>query len=196
MQFSYASPRVVWAILLYILRSKPTVRAAGAAAAGARFLDGILGRNRIRRYGDDRPADWPYGPLQVHDRAGSRHLPPAPQDLANRVRIGLGAVDHPVRRPAGIAGAARLFPGTLACSLSRPFDVSLIALVVMAVWRAKWNIKYETWHLTHILLAVVAVATGLVLGYVRQEPPPNWIGEKAFINAEVFRRNLPPFCRP
>jgi predicted ferric reductase len=39
---------------------------------------------------------------------------------------------------------------------------SLIALVVMALWRAKWNIGYETWHLTHIVLAVVAVTAGLL----------------------------------
>src|SRR5690349_16330089 len=39
---------------------------------------------------------------------------------------------------------------------------SLIALVVTALWRAKWNIRYETWHLTHIVLAVVAVAAGLL----------------------------------
>src|SRR6202035_3424701 len=38
---------------------------------------------------------------------------------------------------------------------------SLIALVVTALWRAKWNIRYETWHLWHILLAVVAIAAGL-----------------------------------
>jgi predicted ferric reductase len=38
---------------------------------------------------------------------------------------------------------------------------SLIALVVMALWRAKWNIRYETWHFWHIVLAVVAVAAGL-----------------------------------
>ena len=38
---------------------------------------------------------------------------------------------------------------------------ALIALVVMALCRAKWNIKYETWHLAHIVLAVVAVAAGL-----------------------------------
>jgi len=38
---------------------------------------------------------------------------------------------------------------------------SLIALVAMALWRAKWNIRYETWHLWHILLAVVAIAAGL-----------------------------------
>jgi predicted ferric reductase len=39
---------------------------------------------------------------------------------------------------------------------------SLIALVVMALWRAKLNISYETWHLTHIVLAVVAVTAGLL----------------------------------
>src|SRR5580658_4336090 len=39
---------------------------------------------------------------------------------------------------------------------------SLIALVVMALWRAKWNIRYETWHLTHIVLAVVGVTAGLL----------------------------------
>ena len=39
---------------------------------------------------------------------------------------------------------------------------SLIALVVMALWRAKLNIRYETWHLTHIVLAIVAVTTGLL----------------------------------
>src|SRR6516225_8447657 len=39
---------------------------------------------------------------------------------------------------------------------------SLIALVVMALWRVKLNIRYETWHFTHIGLAVVAVAAGLL----------------------------------
>ena len=39
---------------------------------------------------------------------------------------------------------------------------SLIALVVMSLWRAKLNIRYETWHLTHIVLAVVAVTAGIL----------------------------------
>jgi predicted ferric reductase len=39
---------------------------------------------------------------------------------------------------------------------------SLIALVVMALWRARFGISYETWHLAHIALAVVAVAAGLL----------------------------------
>ena len=39
---------------------------------------------------------------------------------------------------------------------------ALIALVVTALWRVKLNIRYETWHLSHIVLAVVAVAAGVV----------------------------------
>jgi len=39
---------------------------------------------------------------------------------------------------------------------------ALIALVVTALWRVKLNISYETWHLSHIVLAVVAVAAGVV----------------------------------
>jgi len=39
---------------------------------------------------------------------------------------------------------------------------SVIALVVMALWRAALKIKYETWHLVHIVLAVVAIAAGVV----------------------------------
>jgi predicted ferric reductase len=38
---------------------------------------------------------------------------------------------------------------------------SLIALVVMALWQAKWKLKYETWHGLHLVLAVVAVGAGL-----------------------------------
>jgi predicted ferric reductase len=39
---------------------------------------------------------------------------------------------------------------------------SLIALVVMALWRTKLKLSYETWHLTHLLLAVVAVIAGIL----------------------------------
>jgi predicted ferric reductase len=39
--------------------------------------------------------------------------------------------------------------------------VSLIALVVMALWRAKLRIRYETWHVTHVGLALAAIAAGL-----------------------------------
>jgi predicted ferric reductase len=38
---------------------------------------------------------------------------------------------------------------------------ALIVLVVTALWRVKLNIRYETWHLSHIILAVAAVAGGV-----------------------------------
>jgi len=39
---------------------------------------------------------------------------------------------------------------------------ALIVLVVTALWRVRLNIRYETWHLTHIGLAIVAVTGGLL----------------------------------
>ena len=39
---------------------------------------------------------------------------------------------------------------------------ALIALVVMSLWRVQLKIRYETWHLTHLVLAIVAVTAGLV----------------------------------
>jgi predicted ferric reductase len=39
---------------------------------------------------------------------------------------------------------------------------SLIALVVTALWRAELGIRYETWHVAHIVLAVAAVTGGLL----------------------------------
>src|SRR5690242_2940634 len=39
---------------------------------------------------------------------------------------------------------------------------SLIALVVMGLWRTKLKLRYETWHISHVVLAVVAVVAGLV----------------------------------
>jgi predicted ferric reductase len=39
---------------------------------------------------------------------------------------------------------------------------SLIALVVTAVWRTKLRLRYETWHLMHLVLAVVALAAGIL----------------------------------
>ena len=39
---------------------------------------------------------------------------------------------------------------------------SLIALVVMSLWRVKLKIRYETWHITHIVLAIVAVTAGIL----------------------------------
>jgi predicted ferric reductase len=38
----------------------------------------------------------------------------------------------------------------------------VITLVVAALWRSKFSIRYETWHLTHIALAVIAVTAGFL----------------------------------
>lgn len=39
---------------------------------------------------------------------------------------------------------------------------SLIALVITALWRVQLNIRYETWHLMHITLALVALMAGIL----------------------------------
>jgi predicted ferric reductase len=39
---------------------------------------------------------------------------------------------------------------------------SVIALVVTALWRVALNLKYETWHITHLVLAVAAITAGVV----------------------------------
>jgi predicted ferric reductase len=63
---------------------------------------------------------------------------------------------------------------------------SLVALVVTALWRAKLKIGYETWHLTHMALAVVAVTGGLLhmvaWGFYLTDPWKRalWIGLTIF----------------
>lgn len=39
---------------------------------------------------------------------------------------------------------------------------SLIALIIMALWRVKLRLSYEVWHLSHIILAVMAVVAGIL----------------------------------
>src|SRR5215471_4901287 len=39
---------------------------------------------------------------------------------------------------------------------------SLIALVVMSLWRTRLKLSYEAWHISHIVLAVVAVVAGIL----------------------------------
>jgi len=63
---------------------------------------------------------------------------------------------------------------------------ALITLVVTALWRAELKIRYETWHLSHIVLAVVAVTGGLVhmvgWGFYLADPWKRavWIGLTIF----------------
>jgi predicted ferric reductase len=62
----------------------------------------------------------------------------------------------------------------------------LIILVAMGLWRAKLKIRYETWHLSHIALAVAAIAAGLLhmVGFGRYLVDPwkraLWIGLTIF----------------
>jgi predicted ferric reductase len=39
---------------------------------------------------------------------------------------------------------------------------SVITLIVTALWRLALKIKYETWHLIHVVLALVAIMAGMV----------------------------------
>lgn len=75
---------------------------------------------------------------------------------------------------------------------------SLIALVVMALWRVKLRLSYEWWHRTHILLAVAAVLAGVVhmvlWGFYLVDPLKRalWIGLAVFwlgllVYVRVFR---------
>ena len=63
---------------------------------------------------------------------------------------------------------------------------SAIALVVTALYRARLNIRYETWHFTHIGLAIVVIAAGLLhmlgSGFYLTDPWKRalWIGLAIF----------------
>jgi predicted ferric reductase len=63
---------------------------------------------------------------------------------------------------------------------------SLILLVITALWRSKLRIGYETWHVSHIVLAVVAVTGGLLhmvgWGFYLTDPWKRalWIGLTIF----------------
>jgi predicted ferric reductase len=76
---------------------------------------------------------------------------------------------------------------------------SVIVLVVTALWRAALKIKYETWHLIHVVLAVVAVTAGVVhmvgSGFYLVDPWKRtlWIGLTIFwIGLLVYVRIVKP----
>lgn len=75
---------------------------------------------------------------------------------------------------------------------------SLIALVITSLWRTKLKMKYETWQLTHVVLAVVAVIAGLLhmvgWGFYLADPWKRglWIGLAIFwllllVYVRIFR---------
>jgi predicted ferric reductase len=80
------------------------------------------------------------------------------------VAVGL-VVAHPVIlvvvQPELLA-LSNMLEAPLSAHLALLSIFSVIALVVTALWRAALNLKYETWHLTHIVLAVVAITAGVV----------------------------------
>ena len=76
---------------------------------------------------------------------------------------------------------------------------ALIALVVTALWRTKLKISYETWHLAHIVLAVVAIGAGLLhmVGFGRYLVDPwkqaLWVGLTIFwIGLLIYVRIVKP----
>jgi predicted ferric reductase len=63
---------------------------------------------------------------------------------------------------------------------------SLIALVVLSLWRVKLRVNYEWWHSTHIILALLAIFAGVVhmvlWGFYLTDPTKRalWIGLAIF----------------
>ncbi|MFM0717041.1 ferric reductase-like transmembrane domain-containing protein [Paraburkholderia strydomiana] len=63
---------------------------------------------------------------------------------------------------------------------------SLILLVIMALWRKQLKLRYELWHLSHIVLALVAIAAGMLhmvgWGFYLVDPLKRtlWIGMTIF----------------
>ena len=80
------------------------------------------------------------------------------------IAVGL-VITHPlilvVVKPELLA-PSNMLEAPLSAHLALLSIFSVIALVVTALWRAALNLKYETWHLTHIVLAVVAITAGVV----------------------------------
>lgn len=80
------------------------------------------------------------------------------------VAVGL-VVAHPVILviiQPGLLALSNMLEAPLSAHLALLSIFSVIALVVTALWRAALNLKYETWHLAHVVLAVVAITAGVV----------------------------------
>jgi len=77
---------------------------------------------------------------------------------------------------------------------------ALIGLVVAALWRLRLKIGYEAWHLSHIVLAVVAIAAGVAhmvgSGFYLVDPWKRalWIGLTIFwIGLLLYVRIVKPY---
>jgi predicted ferric reductase len=73
---------------------------------------------------------------------------------------------------------------------------SLILLVVTALWRQQLKIRYELWHLSHIVLALVAIGAGMLhmvgWGFYLVDPLKRtlWIGMTLFWIGLLFHVRL------
>jgi predicted ferric reductase len=84
--------------------------------------------------------------------------------LLSLVALGL-VVAHPIILFIVDPGRLRLLNFLQAPPVARWAALStysLIALVVMSLWRVQLRIRYETWHYGHIVLALVAIGAGII----------------------------------
>jgi len=98
-------------------------------------------------------------------------------------------IAHPVILFVAFPGMLWLLNPIEAPNVARWASLStyaLIALVVMSLWRVQLRLRYEIWHATHIILAVVAIGAGIIhmigWGFYLGDPWKRalWIGLSAF----------------
>jgi predicted ferric reductase len=80
------------------------------------------------------------------------------------IAVGL-VVAHPVILVAvqpELLAVSNMLEAPLSAHFALLSIFAVIVLVVTALWRATLNIKYEAWHLIHVVLAVVAITAGVV----------------------------------
>jgi predicted ferric reductase len=121
--------------------------------------------------------------------------------LLSLVALGLVIV-HPIILFVLIPARLRLLNFFVAPPVARWAALStyaLIALVVTSLLRVQFRIRYEIWHITHILLAVLAIVAGIIhmigWGFYLGDPGKRalWIGLSVFwIALLLYVRILKP----
>lgn len=84
--------------------------------------------------------------------------------LLSLVALGL-VIAHPVILFTLNPARLRLLNFVQAPPVARWASLSiyaLVALVVTSLWRVQLRIRYESWHLAHIVLAVIAIVAGII----------------------------------
>ena len=121
--------------------------------------------------------------------------------LLSLVALGL-VIAHPIILFTIDPARLRLLNFVAAPPVARWASLStyaLIALVVTSLWRVQLRIRYELWHLMHILLAVAAIVAGIIhmigWGFYLGDPRKRalWIGLAIFwIGLLLYVRILKP----